>query len=73
MIRPDAPIFKGGTKRGRNPLKLLGGAGKWRLGARRRIYASLRNGPRLAALEPVTPGPIALKLLASSLKGIDAQ
>jgi hypothetical protein len=29
--------------------------------------------PRPAALEPVTPGPTALELPASSLKGIDAQ
>jgi hypothetical protein len=28
MIRPTLPIFKGGTKRGRNALKTLGGAGK---------------------------------------------
>jgi hypothetical protein len=61
MIRSALPIFKGGTKRGRNPLKLLGGAGKMAArGAQAWNARVLPYRPASGALAPVTPKPAGL-------------
>ena len=55
MIQSDAPFFKGGTKRGRNPLKLLGGAGKMAARGAHTLYARSPIRSASGALAPVTP------------------
>src|ERR1700727_1283102 len=59
MIRSALPIFKGGTKRGRNPLKLLGGAGKMAARGAQTLYARSPVRSASGALAPVTPKPTA--------------
>src|ERR1700728_5412194 len=69
MTRSALPIFKGGTKRGRNSLKLLGGAGKMAARGAHTLYARSPIRSASGALAPVTPKPTALcSCLQAALK-----
>src|ERR1700728_2393681 len=72
MTRSALPIFKGGTKRGRNPLKLLGGAGKMAARAAHTLYARSPIRSASGARAPVTPKPTALSSEAADAGVIGA-